>query len=86
MQAKNPLTILKEYITSKGLRLIDFFKQLDADGSQSVSRKEFVDGLKAINVPLTDAQLDHLIKTLDKDGDGEIDFGLDFIKYYTHLL
>ena len=27
------------------------------------------------NIPMTTAQLDDLIKVLDKDGDGEIDYG-----------
>lgn len=43
---RNPLSILKEYIDVKGLRLIDLFKQFDKDGSGSVSRVEFIQGLK----------------------------------------
>ncbi|KAI0223954.1 hypothetical protein LSAT2_024968, partial [Lamellibrachia satsuma] len=43
---RDPITILKEHITHQGLRLVDFFKQLDKDGSGSISRDEFVLGLK----------------------------------------
>jgi len=43
---REPITILKQHITQQGLRLIDFFKQLDKDGSGSISRDEFVFGLK----------------------------------------
>ena len=31
--------------------------------------------LQTIEVPLTNNQLDRLIKMLDKDGDGEVDYG-----------
>ena len=43
---RDPISILKEHITQHGLRLVDFFKQLDKDGSGSISRDEFVLGLK----------------------------------------
>ena len=33
---------MKEYIENEGLRLIDFFKLMDSDGSGSISRDEFV--------------------------------------------
>lgn len=47
----NPLSILEEYIAVKGLRIIDLFKQFDKDGSGSVSRVEFIQGLKVRNSP-----------------------------------
>ena len=43
---RDPITMLKEYITQQGLRLTDFFKQLDKDSSGCVSQDEFVLGLK----------------------------------------
>ncbi|KAI0223959.1 hypothetical protein LSAT2_024973, partial [Lamellibrachia satsuma] len=61
---RDPITMLKEYITQQGLRLIDFFKQLD----------EFVLGLKELNVPLTTSQLDKLILNVHTICDGEGDY------------
>ena len=47
---RNPLTILKEYIAQQNFRLVDLFKQLDKDGGGSISRDEFIDGLKVANI------------------------------------
>ena len=46
---------MKEYIENEGLRLIDFFKLMDSDGSGSISRDEFVTGLTV----LTDVTFSH---------------------------
>ena len=67
--------ILKEYVEKKKYRLVDLFRQLDKDGSMSVTRDELRDGLKSIGVPMDDRQLTDLIDILDEDGDGEIDYG-----------
>jgi Ca2+-binding EF-hand superfamily protein len=40
----------------------------------SVSYDEFKQGLKKAKIPISLAQMDALIKYLDKDQDGEIDF------------
>ena len=44
----NPLEILLIFMAEKNLRLIDLFKSLDADQSMSLSRQEFIDGLKVV--------------------------------------
>lgn len=59
---RNPLSILKEYIAVKGLRLIDLFKQFDKDGSGSVSRVEFIQGLKVRYIPLLPSLLHELLR------------------------
>lgn len=69
------LTVLKTFLSEKRLRAVDLFNCLDKDKTQSVSPEEMFKGLKKLNVPLTDAQLKRLIRLLDKDGDGEIDYG-----------
>ena len=40
-----PMAVVKNYVEEEGLRMIDFFKQMDADGSGSISHEEFVEGL-----------------------------------------
>ena len=72
--AQYTIHILKEYVKSKNLRLVDLFNQFDKDKSQSVSREELKRGFKSINVPLTDKELDNFLHDMDTDGDGEIDY------------
>ena len=72
--AEYTIHILKEYVKSKNLRLVDLFNQFDKDKSKSVSREELMRGFKSINVPLSDKQLDNFLYEMDTDGDGEIDY------------
>lgn len=69
------LTALKTFLLEKRLRAVDLFNCLDKDKTQTVSPDEMFIGLKKYNLPLTDLQLKRLIRILDKDGDGEIDYG-----------
>ena len=41
----DPMVVLMEYMRQKNMRLVDLFTRLDADGSKSLSRQEFKDGL-----------------------------------------
>ncbi|XP_013413482.1 leucine-rich repeat-containing protein 74A [Lingula anatina] len=70
---KNPLEILLIFMQEQGMRLTDLFRTFDKDQSMSLSREEFIEGLKSVNTPLSQAQLEELIDMLDKDGDGEVD-------------
>lgn len=69
------LTALKTFLSERRLRALDLFNCLDKDKTQSVSPNEMFIGLKKLSVPLSDLQLKRLIRVLDKDGDGEIDYG-----------
>ncbi|CAH1777988.1 unnamed protein product [Owenia fusiformis] len=60
-------------------RSVDFFNNLDADGSQTISREEFRKGMERMNFNMSKSALDELIDYLDADGDGEIDI-LEFIE------
>ena len=42
----DPLIVLMEYMRQKNMRLLDLFNSLDADGSKSLSRDEFKEGLQ----------------------------------------
>ena len=42
----DPFRLLVAYIKVKGLRLWDLFQQFDKDGSMSVSRAEFREGIQ----------------------------------------
>ena len=54
---KNPLEILLIFMAEQNLRLVDLFKSLDKDHSMSLTRDEFVEGLKVNS--LTSMFLDH---------------------------
>ena len=41
----HPMTVLMEYMRQQNFRLVDLFQKLDTDGSSSLSRKEFKDGM-----------------------------------------
>ena len=67
------LTALKNFLLEKRLRAVDLFNFLDKD--KTMTPDEMFVGLRKLNVLLTDAQLKRLTCILDKDGDGEIDYG-----------
>lgn len=69
-----PMRVLREYIKNNQMRVFDFFKSLDKDKSMSISIPEFVAGLKETGVPLRHDELVTLVRSLDLDGDGEIDY------------
>lgn len=70
----HPIVKLRNYIEKHHLKLIDFFSKFDKDGSMSVTRQEFQDGVKEIGINLTEDELDKLMNDLDSDGDGEINY------------
>ena len=50
LDPRNPMILLKDYVSKRGLRLVDLFKLFDVDNSGSVSREEFMDGLKVNSI------------------------------------
>ena len=45
LDARNPMAIVKNYIEEEGLRMLDFFKQMDKDHGGTISKEEFIEGL-----------------------------------------
>ena len=45
LDARNPMAIVKNYIEEEGLRMLDFFKQMDKDHGGTISLEEFIEGL-----------------------------------------
>ncbi|KAH3830279.1 hypothetical protein DPMN_103520 [Dreissena polymorpha] len=72
---ENPIIVLMEFGKLMGFRLMDLFAALDKDGSKSLDHEEIRNGLRMVNIPLSDKCIEMLINKLDVDGDGEIDFG-----------
>ncbi|GFR85760.1 leucine-rich repeat-containing protein 74A-like isoform X1 [Elysia marginata] len=85
---ENPLIVLMEFCRLQNLRLVDMFNNIDKDRSKSLSYQEFQDGLQRVNIPLADHSLQQLMTELDKNKDGEIDFGelIDGQREYKRLV
>ncbi|KAL4231623.1 hypothetical protein ACF0H5_009203 [Mactra antiquata] len=71
----NPLTVLMECVRIQNLRLIDFFKSLDVDKSNLICINELCDGMIKLGVPIRRQTLLRLLRRLDKDNNGKLDFG-----------
>ncbi|XP_069129319.1 leucine-rich repeat-containing protein 74B-like [Argopecten irradians] len=70
----NPLLILFEFIRIKNLDILDVFKTLDANGNHSITWKEFHFGIKKSHIPVRPKDFEKLIKKMDINKDGEINF------------
>ncbi|CAC5411343.1 unnamed protein product [Mytilus coruscus] len=68
------LLCLKEYLEECNMTVTELFSRFDEDGSNSVDYDEFRQGIRDEGIPLSSEQVDHLIKYIDIDGDGDIDF------------
>ncbi|XP_072170556.1 uncharacterized protein [Diadema setosum] len=72
----DPLKLLKDFITENHLRVWDLFKEYDKDKSLTVTREEFKKGLENSGLNMKPYLLNRLVEVLDRDGDGEIDYGV----------
>ncbi|OWF46606.1 leucine-rich repeat-containing protein 74A-like [Mizuhopecten yessoensis] len=73
-RCQDPVLVLFEYMKQENLRLIDLFRHLDRDKSNSISREEFREGFLMMNIKLTEEGLDHLLNKLDKDKNNLVDY------------
>jgi hypothetical protein len=56
------------------------FEEMDADNSGCLDHEELKNAMKALEMPLNDEEMATLIKRLDSDGDGTIDY-MEFIRF-----
>jgi len=69
-----PMKVLRDHIKKNRLRIFDVFSGLDKDKSMRISVKELAEGLSTSGVPLRYDELFELVRTLDLNGDGEVDY------------
>ncbi|XP_062584538.1 leucine-rich repeat-containing protein 74B-like [Saccostrea cucullata] len=74
MFMRDPMAKLKAYVEKEGYRMVDLLKSFDRDQSFTISLEELKEGVRRCNIDLTDPEISKLMKQLDKDGNGEIDF------------
>ena len=77
----NYKVLVGEFMLIVKLRKVDFFNKLDTDGSMSLSREEFRDGILMAGIPMTENEIESLLNGLDKDGDGEINYRFDQLAF-----
>ncbi|KAI0231046.1 hypothetical protein LSAT2_018586 [Lamellibrachia satsuma] len=70
----DPLTKLRRHANKAKYRLIDVFRQFDTDHNWSLSKDELIKGGQATGIEMTEKEVEQMIKNLDTDGDGEIDY------------
>ena len=56
------------------VKLRDAFGAFDTNGDGVLDREEFVEGLRRMDVGLTEQQVQDLVQAVDSDGSGGIDF------------
>ncbi|KAL4238467.1 Leucine Rich repeat [Mactra antiquata] len=71
---RNPFEKLKKYVRDAGYRLVDLFRDLDKDQSNTVTKEEFTRGLKNAGVEITSREILQLLEQLDINKDGVIDY------------
>lgn len=70
----HPLRKLKNYIDKHQIKLIDLFNKFDIDGSLSVTKAQFIQGIQDLGLKLTSDEFQVLVDELDADRDGEINY------------
>jgi Ca2+-binding EF-hand superfamily protein len=69
------LTLVAEKAEQKSRNIRVVFRNFDEDKSGTLNYKEFRQGLIGLGIVLSDSDFDALVKVLDNDGNGEINYG-----------
>ncbi|XP_026163787.1 leucine-rich repeat-containing protein 74A [Mastacembelus armatus] len=70
----DPMKIIQDYLDQRKLRLWDFFRNIDKDGTMHVSVTDFRKAVKQSSIPLDRYQIEELIQRLDRDRTGMVDY------------
>ncbi|XP_074641750.1 uncharacterized protein LOC141899358 [Tubulanus polymorphus] len=68
-----PLRLLFQYMSDKGIRVMDLFRVIDRAVASGVSTEQFIRGLKKINAPLTEREMRRAANEI-KDPSGKITY------------
>lgn len=68
------MKFLCDYLADKAIRVIDLFRAIDKDNNGSISRSRFIRNMKAIKVPLNEADLQSIADRVDTKGSGQITY------------
>ncbi|KAM8921315.1 leucine-rich repeat-containing protein 74A [Pelodytes ibericus] len=70
----DPMKVIQNYLDEHKLRLLDFFRKMDKDGSMRIPVSDFCRHISMAGLPLDGAQIDALLQTLDKEETGIVDY------------
>ncbi|KAF4084275.1 hypothetical protein AMELA_G00126730 [Ameiurus melas] len=71
---RDPMKVIQDYLDQRKLRLWDFFRHIDKDGTMHVPVSEFRKAVQQSSIPLDRFQLEQLIQRLDREGTGIVDY------------
>ena len=64
---------LKALLDKNMSRVVDLFRDMDADGSGSISAPEFREAMRSLGYEVPKKELDELFRFLDHDGSGTLE-------------
>ncbi|XP_069049270.1 leucine-rich repeat-containing protein 74A [Lepisosteus oculatus] len=70
----DPMKVIQDYLDERKLRLWDFFRNIDKDGSMRVPVSDFRKAVQQSSIPLDRFQIEELVQRLDKDRSGNVDY------------
>ncbi|KAK9533580.1 hypothetical protein VZT92_008689 [Zoarces viviparus] len=70
----DPMKVIQDYLDQRKLRLWDFFRNIDKDGTMRVPVADFRKAVQQSSIPLDRYQIEELIQRLDRDRTGKVDY------------
>ncbi|KAL6105745.1 lrrc74a [Pungitius sinensis] len=70
----DPMKVIQDYLDQRKLRLWDFFRNIDKDGTMRVPVADFRKAVQQSSIPLDRYQIEELIQRLDRDRTGIVDY------------
>ncbi|XP_058471808.1 leucine-rich repeat-containing protein 74A [Solea solea] len=70
----DPMKVIQDYLDQHKLRLWDFFRNIDKDGTMRVPVADFRKAVQQSSIPLDRYQIEELIQRLDRDRTGMVDY------------
>uniref|UniRef100_A0A8C1ZCB2 Leucine rich repeat containing 74A n=1 Tax=Cyprinus carpio TaxID=7962 RepID=A0A8C1ZCB2_CYPCA len=70
----DPMKVIQDYLDQRKLRLWDFFRNIDKDGTMRVPVVDFRKAVQQSSIPLEKFQIEELIQRLDRDRTGIVDY------------
>ncbi|XP_036397389.1 leucine-rich repeat-containing protein 74A [Megalops cyprinoides] len=71
---RDPMKVIQDYLDERKLRLWDFFRNIDKDGTMRVPVADFRRAVQQSSIPLDRFQIEELIQRLDRERTGMVDY------------
>ncbi|XP_061174636.1 leucine-rich repeat-containing protein 74B-like [Saccostrea echinata] len=76
VKREDPFTLLIRYINMMGIRIMDLFRMLDTKNGATVSKANFIRGLKKIGAPISENDMRTVAQRLERKGQGSISYSV----------